>query len=801
VSELRWALRSLLRSPGFTAAAVLTLAIGIGATSAVFSVIDAVLLRPLPYERPEELVQVVESIPPLGIDRFGVSPGEFLAWRERGAVFERLAAVEYRSANLTGDGEPEAVPLARLSADYFPMLGIVPARGRAFGADEEAPGREAAVVLGHGLWMRRYGGDPGIVGRSVRVDGRPHTVVGILSEGTRLPQDTELAVPLALPAALRDERGHHFLDVVGRLRAGVDIARAGAVMDALAASIWADRPVGGLVHEVRLIPLQEERVGGSRPALGMLLGAVGVVLLIACANVAGLMLSRAAARERDLAVRAALGAGRGRLVAFRIAEGLVLAVFGGVLGVLFALWGVDLLPRLLPGGLAQVDRIGIDGAVLAFAAAVVLATGVAVGLAPALHDRRSAPLAILHAGGALTAGAGRQRLRSILVCAEIALTIVLLVGAALLLRSFLSLRALDPGFTAAGRVVADLALPEAGYTDAARRTAFYDDLLERVAALPGVEAAGLVNVLPLSGSNTSSNYTIEGDPSSGQPDRPHADRRSASAGYFRAAGMRLTRGRPFGERDTASAQPVAIVNQAFAARRFAGGDAIGRRLRLGSGDLNASPWMEIVGVVADVRHQALDAAPREEMYLPHAQAASETMTLVVSARGDPAPLGAALRAQVRALDADLPLASIRPMEEVVASSLAPRRAAMTLVGAFAAIAVLLAAVGLYGLVSYSVAQRTREIGLRMALGARASDVLRLVLGQGIRLVAAGVGAGLLAAFMAARLMRGLLFGVGAADPWTYVWVVVLLAAVAALASALPARRAARVDPMTAIRSE
>jgi len=800
--DLRHAFRTLLRTPAFTVAAVLTLAIGIGANSALFSVIDAVLLRPLPYERPEELVQVFETFAHHDEGRFSASPAEFLAWRERNEVFAGIGATANRPANLTGGEEPEQLSMARVSAELFPLLGIEPALGRTFAREEEQPGRDDVALLSDGFWQRRFGGDRSLVGRSITLDGRPVTVLGILPPGASLLQGFDVAVPFGFTEADRQDRGHHFLDVVARLRPGVDLRQAQAGIGALATALNEARPAGTKPHGVTLSPLHEEVVGGARPALRMLLGAVGFVLLIACANVAGLLLSRAATRERDLAIRAALGASRARLAGHLLGEALVLAVLGGGLGLLFSVWGVDLLTRLIPDGLPRATGIGLDGRVLGFTAIVTIASGVLVGIAPALHFGSTLPQAALQAGGrGLTEGKRRQRLRSLLVSAEIALTLVLLVGASLLMRSFLRLRALDPGFASEGRLVAGITLPEAKYPDAPRITAFYDALLTRLEATPGVEAVGLVNVLPLSGSNTSSNYSIDGENEDASDQRPNANRRSVSPGYFRALGMPLIKGRPFTERDNAASPPVVIINEAMAGRRFPEGDALGRRLRIGSGRSNTSPWMEIVGIVADVRHQALDASPREEMYLPCAQKPLSEMVVVIGARADPSGLAGELRAQVRSVDPDQPLANIQRMEEIVGASLAPRRAALTLLGVFAGVAVLLAAVGLYGLIAYSVAQRTREIGIRMALGALAGDVLVMVLRQGLSLTAAGVAAGLVAALGLSRLMSGLLYGVSAADPWTYVTVPLVLALVATLASVLPARRAARVDPMAALRSE
>ncbi|HZM71177.1 MAG TPA: ABC transporter permease, partial [Candidatus Cryosericum sp.] len=562
--DLRHSLRSLLRAPAFALAAVLTLGIGIGANSALFSVIDAVLLRPLAYDRPEELVQVFETFSQRDERRSGASSAEFLTWRERNEVFAAIGATVNRPANLTGTGEPEQLSMALVSIDLLPLLGIEPSLGRAFGRDEEESGHDGVAILSDGFWRRRFGADRGVVGREIVLDGRPVTIVGVLPAGATLLQGFDIAVPFGFTGKDRENRGHHYIDVIARLRPGLTLEKAQAGMDALAEALNAARTAGTNPHYVSLSPLHEEVVGGARPALRMLLGAVGFVLLIACANVAGLLLSRAATRERDLAIRAALGASRSRLAGHLLGEALVLALTGGALGLLLSVWGVDLLTRFIPDGLPRATSIGIDAKVFGFTAVVTILSGLLVGLVPALHFGKTMPQAALQAGGrGLTEGKHRQRLRGLLVSAEIALTLVLLVGASLLMRSFLTLRALDPGFASEGRLVAGLILPEAKYPDAQRIAPFYEALEERLLAMPGVEAAGLVNVLPLSGSNASSNYSIDGEDSATSDARPNANRRSVSPGYFRALGMHLVKGRAFTDRDNAIAPPVAIINEAM----------------------------------------------------------------------------------------------------------------------------------------------------------------------------------------------------------------------------------------------
>jgi putative ABC transport system permease protein len=799
LTDLRGALRSLLRAPGFTLVAVVTLALGIGANSAIFTVVNALLVRPLPYPDADRLMQVWETRPQIGRDRSSVSPAEFLDWRERSAAFDRLAAIDYRDANLTGGPEPETVSVARVSADWFPLFGLRPALGRFFGPEEDRPEHDRVVVLTHALWERRFGGDPAVVGTSLLLDGRPSLVVGVLGPGDRGPQDSALIEPIAFDADTRAERGHHYLEVLGRLAPGAPLATARAEMSALAATLAKDHGIRPESEGVLVVPLRDALYGRGRPVLLVLLGAVGLVLLIACANVAGLLLARAAEREQELAVRAALGATRRRLAQQRFAESLLLGIAGATSGLVLSLWGVDLLLKLVPGGIDRVREVGVDANVLLFTAATAIACGLLAGVAPALFAAGAAPaLALAEGGRGTTAGRTKARLRSFLVAGQVALSIVLLVGAALLLRSFEALRRVDPGFATHGRIAAEIALPQGRY-DSAARAAFFEDLSARLRSLPGVAAAGAVNVLPLSGSNTSSNYTVEGEPERSRDQAPNANRRSVAGEYFDALGLTLLDGRVFDRRDGAAAPAVVVVNRTFARRHWPEGTPLGRRMRFGSGPSNTSPWREVVGVVADLRHQALDEAPRAEVYMPLAQSPAGTMSVVVAASESPERMTEVVRATVRALDPDLPIANVRSMEEVVSGALLPQRLATVLVGAFAALALVLAALGLYGVVAYSVARRTQEIGVRIALGATGPGVLRLVVGQGMRLVAAGVAAGLAGAWGVTRLLASLLYGVSPTDPVAFSLAAVLLGLVALLAAALPAWRASRLDPMTALR--
>jgi putative ABC transport system permease protein len=797
LQDIRYAVRRLLKSPGFAVVAVGALALGIGANTAIFSVVNSVLLRPLPYPAPEQLVQLWEARPRQNMPRVEIAPHEFLAWADQSQSFQRLAAIDVAEYNLTGRGEPERVSGSLVSAAYFPLLGVTPARGRTFLEEEDRPGANNVVVLGHELWQSRFNSDPSIVGQTLSLDGVACTVVGVLPRGFRLPNGAELARPIAFDA---DDRkpGSHYLNVLGRLKEGVAVAQAEAEMATVAARV--EQSLGGtnVGHQVLVVPLHEEVVGGSRTALLVLLGAVALVLLIACANVANLLLARAAARRREVAVRAALGASRWRIVRQLLAESLLLSALGGVLGLLLAVWGVELLVRLDPTGVQRAGEVTLDWRVLAFTLGLSVLTGLLFGLAPALQASKADFVESLKEGGRSGQGLARSRLRSALVVAEVALTLVLLVGAGLLLKSFSRLLAVDPGLDPRGVLTLDVALPPAKYAEPQRVMAFYERLLQEAAALPGVQAAGAVSVLPLAGDDTSNFVLIEGRAPLPPGQALRAGRRNVTTDYFRALGISLKQGRGLTASDASGAQPVLVINEAMARSFFPGEEPIGKRIRTGG---DKSPWVEIVGVVGDVRHRGLDVDTRPEMFFPHTQTPSRHMTLVVRAADAPAALAAPLRERVRSIDQDQPVGNVKTMEEWVSESVASRRFTAALLGVFAAAAAGLAALGLYGVVSYSVAQRTHEIGLRVALGARPRDVLRLVIGQGMVLTLVGTVVGVAAALALTRVISGLLFNVGATDPTIFVAVPLLLTSVALLACYFPARRATKVDPMVALRYE
>ena len=791
IQDLRYGTRTLLKSPGFTAVAVLTLALGIGANTAIFSVVDTLLLRPLPLKDPGRLVLVRDTQP--GVDNAPASYPEYLDWKERSKTFEALGAFFNTTFSLTGKGEPEELPALRISAGLFPMLGLFPAQGRGFRPEEEKPGAERVALISHALWQRRFDASPSVLGTPIALAGEPYTVVGVMPPGIAFGRHPDVYIPLRLDEK-RAPRGLHFMTVLGRLRSGPDLTRARAEVESMAARLRAEAVTR---HGIVITPLQEQMVGDTRPALLVLFGAVGLVLLIACANVANLLLARAASRQKEIAIRRAVGASRSRLIRQLLTESLVLSLVGGGLGLLLAWWGVDLLVSA-GARLPRIEEIRIDGTVLAFTAGVALLTGLLFGLAPALQASSADFHESLKEGGRQTGlGSGRQRLRSLLVVSEVALSLVLLIGAGLLIRSFVSVLDNDMGFDPSRVLALDLSLPLSSYGEPEKQAAFFKELLARVNRLPGVKGAAVVSHLPLGGNNTNSGLLIEGR-TWPRDELPLADDRLVSADYFRVLGIHLVRGRTFTPRDVESSLHVAVINESLARRFFSHTDPIGKRIDM---QWKTSGWQEIVGVVGDIKHDGLDLPSEPAVYVPYLQTPDSGMTLVVRATGDPLGLVGAVRAQVYGVDRNQPVSRVRTMEELVAESVGPRRLSMSLLSGFASLALFLAAVGIYGVMSTSVAQRTHEIGVRMALGARRSDVMRLVVGQGAKLTLAGLGLGLAAALPLTRLLSVLLFGVSATDPLTFCGVSFLLTAVALLACYLPARRASRVDPMAAIRCE
>jgi putative ABC transport system permease protein len=807
IRDLRYGARALRKRPAFTLVAVLTLAVGIGANTAIFSVVNAVLLRPLQYPNAGRIA-AVEELNEKGT-RVQVTPANFLDWRAQNTAFERLAAIYERTSNLSAGGESERIELAMTSANFFEVFGVRPAQGRFFLPEEEAAGHEPVAVISHALWQRRFGGDPGLVGRGVTLDGQTYTVVGVAPPGFQYPDETEAWLPpfqrVPTPGPqmnIERARGFGFLSAVGLLRPGVTFGQAHDEMTAITARLRQQYPETNNNRFNRVVPLQKFLVGGRGTALVLLMGAVALVLLIACANVANLLLARAASRQKEIAVRIALGATRLRLVGQLLVESVLLAMVGGAAGLLVGWWGVESLRGLLPVDFPRAQGIGVDLRVLAFTLLVSLATGVVFGLAPALQStsidvNESLKESARGSGG----GSRRARLRSALVVSEIALSLVLLVGAGLLFRSLLRLHAVELGFRPQRVLTFRLAPSGPNFSEDPQYSAFFHQVAERVRALPGVESVGVINTLPLVKGPTAA-FRVEGRPEEPADRWPRINYRSVSPDYFRTVDTPLVRGRALGERDNTSAPLALVVNQTLARQNFPGEDPVGKRINMGGRRADGQPiWFEIVGVVADVRSLDLNAEPVAEVYTSYLQDPFASMSYVVRTSAEPSGLVPAVREVVRQVDRGVPPAEFKEMERIVDEAAAQPRFHSLLLGVFGATALLLAAAGIYGVMAYSVAQRTHEIGVRVALGARPRDVFRLIMGQGARLILAGVGVGLAAALALTRLMEGLLFGVAATDPLTYAGIAIFLTSVAALACYLPARRATRVDPLIALRYE
>jgi putative ABC transport system permease protein len=810
LQDLRYGFRMLAKKPAFTAIAVLALALGIGANTAIFSVVNTVLLKPLPFKNPDQLMMVWEDNTKQGFPKDTPAPGNYVDWRDQNQVFESMAAIADQTFNLTGVGEPEKLEGQRVSASFFPLLGVEPALGRSFLPEEDSAGGERVVIISDGLWQRRFGSDPDIVGKQMTLNSQPYTVVGVLPKSFKFPdpsqsstEESAVWVPMAFSSQEAGNRGGHYLLVYARAKSGVTVQQAQADMSTIAARLQQQYPdtntsVGALVTS-----LHEQVVGDIRPALLIMLGAVGFVLLIACANVANLLLARAAARQKETAIRTALGASRSRLIGQFLTESIMLSGLGGLLGLLLAFVGMKLLASLMPANLFQAKEITIDGKVLGFTLVVSLLTGVIFGLVPALQASRPDLNETLKEGGKGTVAVARSRVRSLLVISEVALALVLLIGAGLLINSFLRLRSVDPGFNAANLLTMKVVLPRSKYPDAARRTAFYNELLQRVESLPGVESAGIITNLPLTFKGNSGGITIEGRPEPAPDERVIVITRTISPDYFRTMNTPVLKGRQFTPQDTPDGAPVVIISETAARQFWPGEDALGKRIKMGGFD-SEEPWLSVVGIVKDVRQFELDIDPKPQAYFPYTQMTYSFLAprdLVVRTSVDPISLAAVVRNEVWAVDKDQPVSNITTMNEILSGSVAKQRFNTLLLAIFAAVALVLAAVGIYGVISYSVTQRTHEIGIRMALGATSTDVLRLVVGQGFKLVTIGVAIGLVSAFILTRLMASLLFGVSATDPVTFVAISAVLVAVAMLASYIPARKATRVDPMIALRYE
>lgn len=801
--DLRIGLRSLRKSPRFTLASVAILTLGIAGSTALFTVLDATMLRPLPYAEPDRLVRLWEQNPSRNVEYLSVSPLNYTDWRGQSHSFEAFAAYEReRSFTLTGLEVPEALRGTAASAELFTLFGVRPALGRTFLADEDRPGSAARpLVLSYGLWQRRFGGDAGVLGRSLQLDGQAYTVVGVMPAGFSVPRaDTEFWVPLRLDTATA-KRDMHYLRVLGRLRRGVSLDEARTEIASIAARLEAAFPETNTGWGARIEPLEQVVVPPElRQAVLVLFGAVLVVLLIACANVSSLLLVRAAGRSREMAIRSALGASRPRLALQLLTESLLLSLAGGCLGLLVAFWGVDLFAWLRPDTLPRAAEIQLDLRVLGFTAGVSLLTTLLFGLAPAVQSSAGPLVESLKDGTGSSPGRQRRRLRETLVVAELALALVLLVGAGLLLQSFRRLQAVDPGFRPEQVLAVDVALPKAKYAEQRALRSFYAALLERLSALPGVQSAGLASIVPFGGGSTANLFTIEGRLTAPK-DAPASDFCIVSAGYFRTLDIPILRGRAFSEQDSESSPPVVVISDTLARRFFPRDSPLGHRLVLPTGQGSAMRAHEIVGVAGDVRPMSLEEDMRPMYYLLHGQVPIGSMTAVLRTGSAPEDLVEALRQQVLALDKDQPLGAVRTMEQLVAGTVAERRFNLLLLGLFAGVALVLAVLGIYAVVSYSVRQRTREIGIRMALGADRSDVLKLVVGQASALVALGAALGLAAAAGLSRVVASLLYGVSATDPMTYVAVAGLLSALALAACAVPARVATRLDPVLALKQE
>jgi putative ABC transport system permease protein len=821
MTDFRYALRQLAKSPGFTIVAVLTLALGIGANTAVFSLINALLVRPLPFQRPSQLVLIWEKFATQGLDRIPVSPAEYLDLEKEFQSTTGLAAFTFERFNLGGGDVPERISGALVSPSLFPLLGVEPIKGRTFAREEQGQGHDDVILISERLWKRRFNSDPALVGKSLLLNGRNYTVIGVMParfefpiplfgvQGNQFAERVDIWKPVAFTPLELKERYSRNYSLIARLRPDVSVAKAQAELDQLISNwirAYPDYYRGG-GFGARIYPFQDQVVGGMRTGLAILLGAVTFVLLIACANIATMLLARASARERELAIRVALGAGRWRLLREMLTESVLLAIAGAAAGTILSVWGLEMLKQIGARTVPRLAEVNVDLVVLIVTAGVAVGTGILFGLIPAFATAKPELTEVLKEGGrSSTTGAERNQVRDSLVIAEIGLALVLLVGAGLLLKSYAQVQNIDPGFDRRNVLTAEVNLPEskypqrgsADYREGEATINFWNEALRRIQQLPGVEAAGFTTILPLSGSNSDSSFSLEGRVLGKNEPGPDEEIRIVTPDYFRVLKTPLLRGRFFSESDNVHASGVVIINEELAKKFWPDEDALGKRITFSDPRKPDPKWLTIVGIVRSIRHRGLDLDPAPEYYLPLAQRAESGMILTVRSGQDPRTLTLAIRREMQSIDPDQPIANVRTLEDVTAESIAPRRISMVLLGAFAGIALLLASVGIYGVISYLVVQRTHEIGVRIALGAQRGDVLRLVVGHAAKLIGIGILIGLVLAFLSTRLLSTLLYNVGAFDAATFLFVTIALAAVALLASYIPALRATRADPMLAL---